>query len=192
MLKLQNPVLENLVMQTVFFHALGRTRPVSMGKWHKNLFPLRGKRAFFTHMFVTSVYGELHKNHSCMRGSIRLITGPEKSRIENSIGYSVSGQRTLFATQCPLEVLVLFMNRRSVLRMLCKRWVPQPPLIASLDLKSLAHSGGLGAFTAARKKCLNSPELGSILGLSESESKKDYELNNSLLIAITACLFLFS
>lgn len=45
MLKLQNPVLE-IAMQTSFLHALERTRPGSMGKWRKNLFPLRGKRAF--------------------------------------------------------------------------------------------------------------------------------------------------
>lgn len=125
-LKIQNPVLE-IVMQTIFLHTFGRTRPGSVGKQHKNLFPLRGKRAFLL-MFVTNVYGQLHRNHCCMNGSIRLITDPEKSRVETSLatlsvqlGHHVSGQIIHFATQCPLEVSVLFMNRYSMLRMLCKR-----------------------------------------------------------------------
>lgn len=73
-------------------------------------------------MFVTSVYGVLHRNHSCMNGSIELITGPEKARIETRLGYSDSGQTFPFAAQCPLKALALFVNRRSVLWILYKRW----------------------------------------------------------------------
>lgn len=91
----------------------------------------REKEVFYSHVFVSNVYGELHRNHCCMNGSIMLKTGPEKSRVETSPGYSVSEQTILFATQCPLEVSVLFVNRHSMLRILCKRWAPRPPLIAS-------------------------------------------------------------
>lgn len=60
------------------------------------------------------------------------------------------------------------------------------------DLKSLAHSGGVGAFTiTAREKRLNSPDWVSSL-VSESQSKKDCGSNNTLQIPIIACLFLFS
>lgn len=133
--KLQNPLLE-IIMQTIFLHALVSTQCGSMGKWHKNLSPHRGKGAFFTHMVV---YGELHRNHCCTNGSIRPITDPEKSRLETSLtvvsaqpGHSVSGQMIPFATQCPLEVSVPILNRRSMLRMRCKRWAPQPLLIVPL------------------------------------------------------------
>lgn len=89
-----------------------------------------------------------------MNGSIRLITGPEKSRVETRLGCSDSGQTFPLAAQRPLEASVLFVNRRSLLQILYRRWASQTPSHRfpvksmerqTLDSKSLACSGGAGA-----------------------------------------------
>lgn len=60
----------------------------------------------------------------------------------------------------------------------------------ALDLKSLAHSVGVVMFTIKLQERRNYRELPSVL--SESQTKKESDLNKTLQFSNIVCLFLFS